>query len=388
MQHRPSRALLYTGLVLIILLSPLKGLSQVKITYDSTYIAAVNDTLSRYFKKHPLKFKPEQNRFKVIPYFGVSYNEEDNFGATVGTIGHYRNGSDTTAPLSITSIIAGISLNKSYFGGIRGRNYSKTGFFRMDYKLSYFHSNRFFWGFGYENGNNAENKSSFIENGIEIKANFLFRPNANITTGPFVGFDYFDASDFSAPYLIEGSPLYSRAFKTGIMFNYDSRDNISSPTEGFVVNFNQTFYPGIAFNFTPYYKTSLVTDFYFPAWEGSVFAFDLFGELNYGDSPWFVWPQFGGDTRMRGYYTGRYRDRNMLSAQMEIRQRIYKNHSVVVFGGAGNIFHAFSSFDIKQTLPTYGAGYRFEFFGILLRVDAGFGTQGQYAIFAGINQAF
>lgn len=389
MRYEPSRFyFLFFGIITLSFLSPTILFSQVQNKYDSTYIASINDTVQRYIRNHPWKFKPESNRLKVIPYFGVSYNEETNFGAVVGTIGYYRNGNDTLLPVSIASIMAGASINKSFYGGIRGLNYSRKGTFLLDYKFKYFYNSRYFWGFGFENGDNNSNKSSMIESGMEVRADFLYKPVKEILIGPFIGFEYYSSSDFSSPELIEGSPLYSRSFKAGIRFDYDSRDNVSSPGKGLYIAVRQVFYPGIVFGFAPYYKTSITTDFYFKAWEGSVFAFDVFGDFNYGDSPWFVWPQFGGDTRMRGYYEGRYRDRNMLSAQMEIRQRVYKSHSVAIFGGAGNIFHSFSSFNIKQTLPTYGAGYRFEFFGILLRVDVGFGTHGQYAILAGVNQAF
>lgn len=118
-------------------------------------------------------------------------------------------------------------------------------------------------------------------------------------------------------------------------------------------------------------------------------AVDLYGNVSSVSAPWTVWPEAGGDVRLRGYYQGRYRDRNLLSAQVELRQRIYGSHGLALWGGAGNVFPSFSNLNVKNTLPTYGAGVpRFTFLGIVLRLDAGFGLPGQWAIIAGVSHSF
>ncbi len=45
----------------------------------------------------------------------------------------------------------------------------------------------------------------------------------------------------------------------------------------------------------------------------------------------------GGDIRMRGYYEGRYTDLDMMVAQVELRQRIWRRIGAVVWAGAGNV---------------------------------------------------
>ena len=52
------------------------------------------------------------------------------------------------------------------------------------------------------------------------------------------------------------------------------------------------------------------------------------------------------------------------------------------------VFPAFGRLRIKNTLPTYGAGYRFTFLGLVLRLDAGFGLRGQWAVTAGVSHSF
>src|SRR5574344_1887034 len=388
MIHGTLRAMALCAAFLLMLPLDFQCLAQIKEKYDSIYIQSVTDSVNTFIKKHPNKFKPSNHRFKAIPYFGLSYSEEDNFGASIGAVGFYKNGIDTLTPQSITSIISGASINKSFFGTIKGRHYTPKGKFLIDYTFRFVYNNRYFWGLGYENGDNQENKSTYIGINGKIRTDFLFKPTLHITTGPFVGFDYYSSSDFTKIELIEGNQLFSRSVNLGLNFTYNSKDKETIPTKGLYIEFEQTFYPGLFFDIRPYYRTFLIADYYFSAWQGGVFALDVLFDFNYGDSPWFQWPQLGGNKRMRGYYQGKYRDRNMISAQLEIRQRIYKNHGIALWGGGGNIFHSFSEFDIKETLPTFGAGYRFEFLGMLLSIDAGFGKDGQYAVIAGVNQTF
>ena len=96
----------------------------------------------------------------------------------------------------------------------------------------------------------------------------------------------------------------------------------------------------------------------------------------------------GGSYQMRGYYEGKYRDNNLIQAQIEIRQHIYNRHGIAIWGGAGNVFPKFDHFKWKETLPTYGIGYRWEFKNrVNVRLDYGIG-KGQSAFYFNIDEAF
>ena len=99
-------------------------------------------------------------------------------------------------------------------------------------------------------------------------------------------------------------------------------------------------------------------------------------------------PKLGGSFRMRGYYEGQYRDRNVGEIQVELRQHVWKRNGVVFWVGAGNVFHNFDSFRWSHTLPNYGLGYRWEFKKrVNVRLDYGFG-KGQTGFLFNINEAF
>lgn len=99
-------------------------------------------------------------------------------------------------------------------------------------------------------------------------------------------------------------------------------------------------------------------------------------------------PLLGGPYRMRGYYEGQYRDNNLIEAQIELRQKVYKRHGAVVWDGAGNVLPKFNKFRWKETLPGYGLGYRRKFKNrVNIRPDYGIG-KGQSWFYFNINEAF
>jgi outer membrane translocation and assembly module TamA len=87
-------------------------------------------------------------------------------------------------------------------------------------------------------------------------------------------------------------------------------------------------------------------------------------------------PALGSDEMMRGYYNGRYRDRNLIAGQTELRYRLSDRIGVAGFAGTGTVFnHSFSFNDLK---PNYGGGLRYFFDvekGLSVRMDYGFGEK-------------
>ena len=92
---------------------------------------------------------------------------------------------------------------------------------------------------------------------------------------------------------------------------------------------------------------------------------------------------------MRGYYEGRYRDKNKIETQIELRQHIWRRNGIVLWAGAGTVFPKFSKMRINHVLPNYGLGYRWEFKkNVNVRLDYGLGKAGQSGFIFNINEAF
>lgn len=95
----------------------------------------------------------------------------------------------------------------------------------------------------------------------------------------------------------------------------------------------------------------------------------------------------GGSYTMRGYYENRYRDKNAVDLNLELRQRVWGRWGVVVWGGIGTVFHG-KGIKFDNLLPNGGIGIRWEFKkNVNVRLDYGFG-KGESGIIFNINEAF
>jgi hypothetical protein len=109
-----------------------------------------------------------------------------------------------------------------------------------------------------------------------------------------------------------------------------------------------------------------------------------------GDVPFFDLCLLGQYQDIRGYQTGQYRDRAMLTAQAEYRLELWRRIGVVAFGGAGEVADGFDKFTGGSILPSGGAGLRFRLTRenhVNLRADYAWGKNSS-ALYISIAEAF
>ncbi|MFA6085150.1 polymerase [Mucilaginibacter sp.] len=188
-----------------------------------------------------------------------------------------------------------------------------------------------------------------------------------------------------------GSFLYA-----GPSLVFDSRNNNTYTTKGIHITsylnlmkgvFSNNSYSGGLFNleYAQYFKL----DKHF------VLAFDVQEQsLTGSQSPFYLLPALGSDEMMRGYYNGRFRDRNLLAGQTELRYRVSDRIGVVGFLGAGQVFN--KNFNLNEFKPNYGGGLRYFFDtekGLSIRIDYGVGEKRpgesrQSGVYIGLGEAF
>ena len=163
----------------------------------------------------------------------------------------------------------------------------------------------------------------------------------------------------------------------GAFLQYDSRDVLTSPYKGIFFNLDIKYFPRwLGNSLHTFGKIQVTFDWYQKTWKGCVLAYDLYGNFTMGVPSWHMYSSLGGMERMRGYYEGRYRDRNCVMTQVELRQRVYRRHGVAAWIGAGNVWGV-DSFAWNHTLCSFGVGYRFEFKKRMnIRLDYGWGAHG------------
>ena len=84
----------------------------------------------------------------------------------------------------------------------------------------------------------------------------------------------------------------------------------------------------------------------------------------------------GDGRRLRGYYQGRYRDKDVVSGQVEYRKKLNWRHGYVLWLGAGALGRNIDDMRHHPILPNAGVGYRFEVKPAMnIRLDLGFGRE-------------
>lgn len=177
----------------------------------------------------------------------------------------------------------------------------------------------------------------------------------------------------------------------GLVWNFDSRDQIFYPTQGFWVEgemFANNKVIGSSFNFN---RLSLDAAAYFSRTEKQVVALNAWAVLHQGDVPFQQLAFIGGPKKMRGYFEGRFRDRNLWMLQAEYRLLLSGRFGAVAFGGLGAVSPDVASFFSQRVHYTFGAGLRFQLSKkdhINLRLDVGGNEQGEVFPYLTVREAF
>ncbi len=164
--------------------------------------------------------------------------------------------------------------------------------------------------------------------------------------------DYDTNTTYTKPLGNTGSTNFGLG--AGVLF--DNRHNVLNVRKGIFaelafIHYDQSF--GSQFTFT-----SIFSDFrYFhPVRKRNVLAFQYLGQYTLGNPPFNQMALMGGEMMMRGYYTGRYRDRNLMAFQTEYRMlpfKFAKRFGASIFASTGVVSHTLS--DIKCSHLVYGA---------------------------------
>lgn len=369
---------------------------------DSAKVAWVNDSVpakahNGIFKKIVNYFR-DSNKQKPNKKIDFGFIPGPNYSATtglglglLGTATYSADHTDPTLPRSNASVYSNMTTAGFFVVGLRGNHIFPHESFQLDYKVNLSTFSTSYWGMGYANADNDDNETDYRRNRINAMARFMVKLAPNTYIGPFVNYRVTQASDVNEDfsYLWQGQDKTIHTYTAGLSFTYDSRDFMLNASKGVFVQIDQTFTPRCFGNGKYNFSTTEATfATYGKLWKGAILAGELHGQFNYGHIPWSQLATVGSNDRMRGYYEGRYNDKNVIEGQVELRQHIKGRNGVVAWVALANAFPNFINIAWRYTLPNAGVGYRWEFKKrINIRVDYGFTRNGGGLIF-NINEAF
>ncbi|MGB9906358.1 MAG: BamA/TamA family outer membrane protein [Candidatus Saccharicenans sp.] len=176
----------------------------------------------------------------------------------------------------------------------------------------------------------------------------------------------------------------------GMVISLDNRNNIFYPTAGFYLQANilwNNHFFGSDFDF---FNIQLDLRHYYQVGDRQVLAIQALAETNSGEVPFYKLARLGGDSLLRGFYYGRFRDLNLLAFQAEYRFPVWKRLGAVVFGAMGSLANRFRDISWDGLKYSAGFGLRFKIIpkeNANLRVDFAFGP-GNYGIYLKAGEAF
>ena len=416
------------GLLLFIALVSFLSIHAVSAKRDSIVVDSITGDVRKYKLTDNKVLKPiywvynyltnSNKKRSDVTYdggfvFGPAYNINTGFAIGGGYSALYSfDNNDPNLQKSIVNGFFQASVKGIVAIGVEGHNFMKGDKNRFNYEFSFTHYPSAFWGIGtqtsldnYYSGRMVESKQLLLK----LEGDYTWRLAKNLYFGPKLDFlySYMYKTNDIIPKEEEGmypnglmnelltmpdgtvQPQSQVAVGVGVTLTYDSRDFATNAYKGHYFNFQQLgFTPGL--NEYGFFTTDIKYQVYTPLWKKCTLAYQIHGRFNYGNDiiPWIRLASTGNQGMGRGYFFGQYRDNNVMETQLELRQRIIWRLGVVAWAGAINIFHDFGSIKMKETLPSYGFGIRWEFKPrVNVRVDWGFTKTGNSIVF-NIGEAF
>lgn len=333
-------------------------------------------------------------RFLFYPVIGYAPETKWEFGLSGLVVFHYNN--DTTLRLSEISTFAfytqerqlGLWVDHAIYG--KDNNFLTLGKMRFqNYPLSY-----------YGIGSQIPDKPVAIVNAnyYNVRERFVYRVKGNLFAGLELDYQQLENATFEPKETDTTAPEIpmplgangSQNLGVGFGLLLDSRHNMLNVREGYLAELAFIHYGDLFQQSFPMNTLFLDGRYFIPTSKNQVLAFQVVGQFSIGQVPFNQLSLMGGETIMRGYYLGRYRDKNYLAAQAEYRFLPFgfsKRLGGAVFGAVGAVSGSFPTDNYKWSA---GAGLRYLLFpkkDIFTRIDVGVNPDG-YGVYFYIGEAF
>jgi outer membrane protein assembly factor BamA len=307
----------------------------------------------------PSVTKDRSSEWVIAPIPNYSPAQEWALGLVAQYIFHPA-GTDPSQPPSVIGGGGFVTQMGSYGGGLGYLGHLDNDRWRVTAGFGYGLINYDFFGIG--------NASALQDHPIEIEQQMtgvllqlLGRIAPNVYLGPrLYGIDI-NASvkrqnDFVT---LPEQERETRTIALGGKLQWDTRDNTFYPTTGQLMNLtidisSEAF--GGDFNYQAYEGEY---NHYQSLSEKDVLALRAYGRTVNGDVPFFDLSQFGQHNDLRGYESGKYRDKLMLATQGEIRHMLNDWLAIAAFAGIGEVAPDVGSLTFDNLLWSVGGGLRF-----------------------------
>lgn len=346
----------------------------------STHIQGqfVKKVMHKYFSNE--KDTTRKPSFLVLP--GASYAQETGFKvALTGLYSFYTDRKDSLIRNSTVEASISYTEKKQTQAKVITEIWTKNNDYRYYGDIRYANFPYNFYGLGANTL--SANKNLINEKRFRFMAGVDKRIFNKYYIGFIAAFENYKYEDKQPGGIFENSDLYGKNggkyVSLGLEQFIDTRNNNTYTTKGQFAKLTLSYAPN--FFGGENYNGGLIQfnyRYFQPLNPKLTLGFNgVYNSLTSHDAPFYLLQRMGNDQIMRGYYQGRYNDRNYAAVQSELRYRIVPRFGVVAFGGVGSVY-GISDFNGSNLKPNYGGGLRYFFDlerSLSIRVDYGWGQK-------------
>lgn len=351
----------------------------IALLFTLTYVRAQKKWIEKLTSNEPDTTRSPS--FMPLPAIGYAQETGLEYGATA-VYSFYTDRLDTLTRNSSINVVATLTTKSQSNFKVESDIWSPQNKYHFTSELRYRNFPFNFYGIG--DGTAFINEDKLNQKLFRLKGEVEKLLMKYYYGGLNFRFDHYSFSDkeIGGIYTTDNSlngKEGGRVLFLGFSQIFDNRNTNTFTTKGSFLKLSYSYAPEL-FSGTDFSGSLFNADFrtFKALTPKTVLAFQLvYNTIQGKNTPFYLLQQLGNDEEMRGYYTGRYRDENLISAQTEFRYRFISRLGVAAFAGAGNVFQN-RKLDLDKFKPTYGAGLRYFFEperGMSIRLDYGIGEK-------------
>jgi hypothetical protein len=334
-------------------------------------------------------------RITLLPVVYYSPETRLGFGGLLGANFETVRKPDSVTKTSYIETYILYTVNHQYDGGGQIRLYKPKNKLIFQGKFNFSHFPEYYFGLQTENPSSHKDTISYYR--VSGDTRFYWKVKKNYYTGLAARFNQIKNVEAGIGQFEIDKPVgYSGYWIVGIApaFTYESRDNVVYPRKGAYIEAVYFVYPSWEGSSYGFNQLRIDARKYFPLKSKSnlnVLAFQFLANLNTGDVPFKDMADIGGSNTMRGYYTGFYRYKNLYALQAEYRIHVWNWIGISLWTGAALTTEKWYAITDHSIKPNAGIGLRLmvnKKDHLNVRVDQGWGNQGQKGFYLDIAEAY
>lgn len=334
---------------------------------------------------------PYKARLIGVPF--VYYSPETKLAFGGGGVFNFRAGrSKEESRTSSVWGYASYNMARQFSVLVKPEIFLKRNSLYLHANIRYERAPQLFYGVGNDMPASAE--EAFTPKVLTVQLGVKRR----VVAGLFVGLQY-DFEDLVVEKLEAGGLLDSGAIPgsgggmfsgLGLSLDWDTRDAVLFPRRGVFAAVSADAYGSLAGGSAAYSSLKLDVRKYVSVGADRVMALRVYVHSTGGDVPFQRLALLGGESLLRGYYKGRFRDKGLVALQAEYRHLVTARIGIAAFAGLADVFPGLRDFRVERLKYSLGGGLRYvvnKRDGTALRLDFAWG-QACFGAYLTAKEAF